>query len=59
MYPVSSDAVLSWFSSNRSQLEQADHKTFSLPESRKTLSKTPKVQSNTASGQSRGYSSKR
>ncbi|XP_072263782.1 E3 ubiquitin-protein ligase TRIP12 isoform X3 [Pyxicephalus adspersus] len=45
--------------SNRSQLEQADHKTFSLPESRKILSKTPKVQSNTASGQSRGNSSKR
>ncbi|XP_018423863.1 PREDICTED: E3 ubiquitin-protein ligase TRIP12 isoform X3 [Nanorana parkeri] len=45
--------------SNRSQLEQADHKTFSLPESRKNLSKTPKVQSNTASGQPRGYSSKR
>ncbi|XP_077344670.1 E3 ubiquitin-protein ligase TRIP12 isoform X3 [Lithobates pipiens] len=45
--------------SNRSQLEQADHKTFSLPESRKILSKAPKVQTNTASGQSRGYSSKR
>ncbi|KAM9316934.1 E3 ubiquitin-protein ligase TRIP12 isoform 1-T1 [Gastrophryne carolinensis] len=43
----------------RSHLEQADHKTFNLPESRKTLSKTPKVQSNTACGQSRGYSSKR
>ncbi|XP_069831692.1 E3 ubiquitin-protein ligase TRIP12 isoform X3 [Dendropsophus ebraccatus] len=45
--------------SNRSQLEQAEHKTLSLPESRKSLSKTPKVQSNTSTGQSRGYSSKR
>ncbi|XP_071999465.1 E3 ubiquitin-protein ligase TRIP12 isoform X2 [Engystomops pustulosus] len=45
--------------SNRSQLEQAEHKTPSLPESRKALSKTPKVQSNTATGQSRGNSSKR
>ncbi|KAM8953484.1 E3 ubiquitin-protein ligase TRIP12 isoform 3-T3 [Pelodytes ibericus] len=45
--------------SNRSQLEQADHKIPSLPQCRKSLSKTPKVQSNTASGQSRGYSSKR
>ncbi|KAM5163467.1 E3 ubiquitin-protein ligase TRIP12 isoform 3-T5 [Mantella aurantiaca] len=45
--------------SNRSQLEQADHKTFSLPESRKILAKAPKVQSNTTSGQSRGCSSKR
>ncbi|XP_066454267.1 E3 ubiquitin-protein ligase TRIP12 isoform X4 [Eleutherodactylus coqui] len=45
--------------SNRSQLEQAEHKTPSPPESRKSLSKTPKVQSNTATGQSRGYSSKR
>ncbi|XP_040204751.1 E3 ubiquitin-protein ligase TRIP12 isoform X3 [Rana temporaria] len=45
--------------SNRSQLEQADHKTFSLPENRKILSKAPKVQTNTVSGQSRGYSSKR
>ncbi|KAG9494466.1 hypothetical protein GDO78_002011 [Eleutherodactylus coqui] len=43
----------------RSQLEQAEHKTPSPPESRKSLSKTPKVQSNTATGQSRGYSSKR
>ncbi|XP_069583954.1 E3 ubiquitin-protein ligase TRIP12 isoform X2 [Ranitomeya imitator] len=45
--------------SNRSQLDQAEHKTPSLPESRKSLSKTPKVQSNTATGQSRGHSSKR
>ncbi|XP_075057743.1 E3 ubiquitin-protein ligase TRIP12 isoform X5 [Mixophyes fleayi] len=45
--------------SNRSQLEQAEHKTLSLPESRKSLSKTPKVQSNTASAQSRGLGSKR
>ncbi|XP_063771680.1 E3 ubiquitin-protein ligase TRIP12 isoform X2 [Pseudophryne corroboree] len=45
--------------SNRSQLEQAEPKTLSLPESRKSLSKTPKVQSNTASAQSRGFSSKR
>ncbi|XP_063298363.1 E3 ubiquitin-protein ligase TRIP12 isoform X3 [Pelobates fuscus] len=45
--------------SNRSQLEQAEHKAHSLPQSRKSLSKTPKVQSKTASGQSRGYSSKR
>ncbi|XP_044144992.1 E3 ubiquitin-protein ligase TRIP12 isoform X2 [Bufo gargarizans] len=45
--------------SNRSQLEQAEHKTLSLPENRKSLSKTPKVQSNTATGHSRGYSSKR
>ncbi|KAM4043800.1 LOW QUALITY PROTEIN: E3 ubiquitin-protein ligase TRIP12 [Anomaloglossus baeobatrachus] len=44
---------------NRSQLDQAEHKTPSLPESRKSLSKTPKVQSNTATGQSRGHSSKR
>ncbi|XP_075717371.1 E3 ubiquitin-protein ligase TRIP12 isoform X2 [Rhinoderma darwinii] len=45
--------------SNQSQLEQAEHKALSLPESRKSLCKTPKVQSNTATGQSRGYSSKR
>ncbi|XP_053565804.1 E3 ubiquitin-protein ligase TRIP12 isoform X2 [Bombina bombina] len=41
----------------RSQLEQAENKTFSLPKSRK--SKTPKVQCNTASGQSRGHNPKR
>ncbi|XP_053315774.1 E3 ubiquitin-protein ligase TRIP12 isoform X2 [Spea bombifrons] len=45
--------------SNRSQLDQAEHKTPNLPESRKSLSKTPKVQSSTASGQPRAYSSKR
>ncbi|XP_073530507.1 E3 ubiquitin-protein ligase TRIP12 isoform X4 [Phyllobates terribilis] len=45
--------------SNRSQLDQAEHKTPSVPESRKSLSKTPKVQSNTATGQSRGHGSKR
>ncbi|KAM4771356.1 E3 ubiquitin-protein ligase TRIP12 [Rhinophrynus dorsalis] len=43
----------------RSQLEQAEHKTHNYSESRKSFSKTPKVQSNTASGQSRGHSSKR
>ncbi|XP_075426312.1 E3 ubiquitin-protein ligase TRIP12 isoform X2 [Ascaphus truei] len=43
----------------RSQLEEAKHTPLSLPESRKSLSKTSKVQSNTASGQSRGHNSKR
>ncbi|XP_058890457.1 E3 ubiquitin-protein ligase TRIP12-like isoform X1 [Acipenser ruthenus] len=39
--------------------EQAKHKANSPPESRRSLSKTSKVQSNTASAQSRGHSSKR
>ncbi|XP_041119251.1 E3 ubiquitin-protein ligase TRIP12 isoform X10 [Polyodon spathula] len=39
--------------------EQAKHKANSPPENRRSLSKTSKVQSNTASGQSRGHSSKR
>ncbi|KAM4693958.1 E3 ubiquitin-protein ligase TRIP12 isoform 3-T6 [Discoglossus pictus] len=43
----------------RSQLDQPEHKPPSHPKSRKSLSKTPKVQCNTATGQSRGHSSKR
>ncbi|XP_063022934.1 E3 ubiquitin-protein ligase TRIP12 isoform X1 [Melospiza melodia melodia] len=43
----------------RSQLGQAKHKAHSPPESRKSISKTPKVQSNTTSEQSKGYFSKR
>ncbi|RXM36430.1 E3 ubiquitin-protein ligase TRIP12 [Acipenser ruthenus] len=39
--------------------EQAKHKANSPPENRRSLSKTSKVQSNTASRQSRGHSSKR
>ncbi|RXM36838.1 E3 ubiquitin-protein ligase TRIP12 [Acipenser ruthenus] len=39
--------------------EQAKHKANSPPESRRSLSKTSKVQSNTASAQPRGHSSKR
>ncbi|XP_068056924.1 E3 ubiquitin-protein ligase TRIP12 isoform X4 [Anomalospiza imberbis] len=43
----------------RSHLEQAKHKAHSPPESRKSISKTPKVQSNTTSEQSKGHFSKR
>ncbi|KFQ84283.1 E3 ubiquitin-protein ligase TRIP12, partial [Phoenicopterus ruber ruber] len=43
----------------RSHLGQAKHKAHSPPESRKSISKTPKVQSNTTSEQSRGHFSKR
>ncbi|XP_050834151.1 E3 ubiquitin-protein ligase TRIP12 isoform X3 [Serinus canaria] len=43
----------------RSHLGQAKHKAHSPPESRKSISKTPKVQSNTASEQSKGHFSKR
>ncbi|KAM4042651.1 E3 ubiquitin-protein ligase TRIP12-like isoform 1-T2 [Anomaloglossus baeobatrachus] len=45
--------------SNRSQLDQAEQKTPSLPECRKSLSKTPKVHSHRATGQSGAHSSKR
>ncbi|KAM6122515.1 LOW QUALITY PROTEIN: E3 ubiquitin-protein ligase TRIP12 [Pterocles gutturalis] len=43
----------------RSHLGQAKHKAHSPPESRKSVSKTPKVQSNTPSEQSKGHFSKR
>uniref|UniRef100_A0A7N4NJ38 Thyroid hormone receptor interactor 12 n=1 Tax=Sarcophilus harrisii TaxID=9305 RepID=A0A7N4NJ38_SARHA len=43
----------------RSHLGQAKHKAYSPPESRKSISKAPKVQSNTTSEQSRGHISKR
>ncbi|NXI15412.1 TRIPC ligase, partial [Irena cyanogastra] len=43
----------------RSLLGQAKHKAHSPPESRKSISKTPKVQSNTTSEQSKGHFSKR
>ncbi|XP_066182418.1 E3 ubiquitin-protein ligase TRIP12 isoform X10 [Sylvia atricapilla] len=43
----------------RSHLGQAKHKAHSPPESRKSFSKTPKVQSNTTSEQSKGHFSKR
>ncbi|KAM9230918.1 E3 ubiquitin-protein ligase TRIP12 isoform 4-T5 [Leptosomus discolor] len=43
----------------RSHLGQAKHKAHSPPESRKSISKTPKVQSNTPSEQSKGHFSKR
>ncbi|XP_075363394.1 E3 ubiquitin-protein ligase TRIP12 isoform X3 [Mycteria americana] len=43
----------------RSHLGQAKHKAHNPPESRKSISKTPKVQSNTTSEQSKGHFSKR
>ncbi|NWV33824.1 TRIPC ligase, partial [Grantiella picta] len=43
----------------RSHLGQAKHKAHSPPESRKSISKTPKVQCNTTSEQSKGHFSKR
>ncbi|XP_071293684.1 E3 ubiquitin-protein ligase TRIP12 isoform X4 [Agelaius tricolor] len=43
----------------RSHLGRAKHKAHSPPESRKSISKTPKVQSNTTSEQSKGHFSKR
>ncbi|XP_039768561.1 E3 ubiquitin-protein ligase TRIP12 isoform X9 [Ornithorhynchus anatinus] len=43
----------------RSHLGQAKHKAYSPPESRKSISKAPKVQSNTPSEQPRGHLSKR
>ncbi|XP_040469252.1 E3 ubiquitin-protein ligase TRIP12 isoform X1 [Falco naumanni] len=43
----------------RSHFGQAKHKAHSPPESRKSISKTPKVQSNTTSEQSKGHFSKR
>ncbi|NWU79630.1 TRIPC ligase, partial [Onychorhynchus coronatus] len=43
----------------RSHLGQAKHKAHSPPESRKSISKTPKVQSNTTAEQSKGHFSKR
>ncbi|XP_054062438.1 E3 ubiquitin-protein ligase TRIP12 isoform X4 [Rissa tridactyla] len=43
----------------RSHLGQAKHKAHSPPENRKSISKTPKVQSNTTSEQSKGHFSKR
>ncbi|NXD21098.1 TRIPC ligase, partial [Spelaeornis formosus] len=43
----------------RSHLGQAKHKAHSPPESRKSISKTAKVQSNTTSEQSKGHFSKR
>ncbi|XP_073215932.1 E3 ubiquitin-protein ligase TRIP12 isoform X5 [Lepidochelys kempii] len=43
----------------RSHLGQAKHKAHSPPESKKSISKTPKVQSNTTSEQSTGHFSKR
>ncbi|XP_030350541.1 E3 ubiquitin-protein ligase TRIP12 isoform X5 [Strigops habroptila] len=43
----------------RSHLGQAKHKAHSPPESRKSISKTPKVQSNTTSEQSKGHFSRR
>ncbi|NWT33014.1 TRIPC ligase, partial [Cardinalis cardinalis] len=43
----------------RSHLGQAKHKSHSPPESRKSISKTPKVQSNTTTEQSKGHFSKR
>ncbi|NXS57457.1 TRIPC ligase, partial [Brachypteracias leptosomus] len=43
----------------RSLLGQAKHKAHSPPESRKSISKTPKVQSNTTSEQFKGHFSKR
>ncbi|NXB39262.1 TRIPC ligase, partial [Eulacestoma nigropectus] len=43
----------------RSHLGQAKHKAHSPPESRKSISKAPKVQSNTTSEQSKGHFSKR
>uniref|UniRef100_A0A2K6FXG5 E3 ubiquitin-protein ligase n=1 Tax=Propithecus coquereli TaxID=379532 RepID=A0A2K6FXG5_PROCO len=43
----------------RSHLGQAKHKGYSPPESRKSNSKAPKVQSNTTSELSRGHLSKR
>uniref|UniRef100_A0A6I8NMJ9 Thyroid hormone receptor interactor 12 n=2 Tax=Ornithorhynchus anatinus TaxID=9258 RepID=A0A6I8NMJ9_ORNAN len=42
-----------------SHLGQAKHKAYSPPESRKSISKAPKVQSNTPSEQPRGHLSKR
>ncbi|XP_009871997.1 PREDICTED: E3 ubiquitin-protein ligase TRIP12-like, partial [Apaloderma vittatum] len=42
-----------------SHLGQAKHKTHIPPESRKSISKTPKVQSNNTSEQSKGYFTKR
>ncbi|NXD80598.1 TRIPC ligase, partial [Halcyon senegalensis] len=43
----------------RSHLGQAKHKAHSPPENRKSISKAPKVQSNTTSEQSKGHFSKR
>ncbi|XP_065413012.1 E3 ubiquitin-protein ligase TRIP12 isoform X7 [Chrysemys picta bellii] len=43
----------------RSHLGQAKHKAHSPPESKKSISKAPKVQSNTTTEQSRGHFSKR
>ncbi|NWQ76443.1 TRIPC ligase, partial [Columbina picui] len=43
----------------RSHLGQAKHKAHNPPESRKSISKTPKVQSNTTAEQSKGHFSKR
>ncbi|XP_010136332.1 PREDICTED: E3 ubiquitin-protein ligase TRIP12 isoform X1 [Buceros rhinoceros silvestris] len=43
----------------RSHLGQAKHKAHSPPESRKSISKAPKVQTNTTSEQSKGHFSKR
>ncbi|XP_050821734.1 E3 ubiquitin-protein ligase TRIP12 isoform X4 [Gopherus flavomarginatus] len=43
----------------RSHLGQAKHKANSPPESKKSISKAPKVQSNTTTEQSRGHFSKR
>lgn len=53
------DRFLFWFSADRSHLGQAKHKGYSPPESRKSNSKAPKVQSNTTSELSRGHLSKR
>ncbi|MGH0122408.1 UNVERIFIED_CONTAM: hypothetical protein FKN15_044761 [Acipenser sinensis] len=47
------------YSYKRLHSEQAKHKANSPPENRRSLSKTSKVQSNTACRQSRGHSSKR
>uniref|UniRef100_A0A672V2N9 E3 ubiquitin-protein ligase n=1 Tax=Strigops habroptila TaxID=2489341 RepID=A0A672V2N9_STRHB len=41
------------------RVEAAKHKAHSPPESRKSISKTPKVQSNTTSEQSKGHFSRR
>ncbi|NXG74142.1 TRIPC ligase, partial [Baryphthengus martii] len=43
----------------RSHLGQAKHKAHSPPENRKSISKAPKVQSNTTTEQSKGHFSKR
>ena len=53
------DRFLFWFSADRSHLGQAKHKGYSPPESRKSNSKAPKVQSNTTTELSRGHLSKR